>query len=146
MPVLFHSEKSSFTIDNEEVISNWIRAVLSHHGAHAGDINIIFVNNEYILELNKKYLKHNYYTDVITFEYSEGKVISGDVFISVDQVLINSQIENVTFYNELFRVIIHGILHLLGYNDQTDEEKAVIRDEENLSLRLLENFDHGKDI
>jgi len=99
-----------------------------------GDISIIFVTDSYLLEMNQKYLDHDYYTDIITFDYCVTNIVSGDLFISVDRVQENAGIVNVGFLTELHRVMIHGILHLCGYNDQTDEEKRVMRELENKYL------------
>ena len=99
-----------------------------------GDISIIFVTDSYLLEMNQKYLDHDYYTDIITFDYCVTNIVSGDLFISVDRVQENAGIVNVDFLIELHRVMIHGILHLCGYNDQTDEEKRVMRELENKYL------------
>ncbi|MBM3452711.1 MAG: rRNA maturation RNase YbeY [Bacteroidetes bacterium] len=99
-----------------------------------GDISIIFVTDSYLLEMNQKYLDHDYYTDIITFDYCVTNIVSGDLFISVDRVQENAGIVNVGFLTELHRVMIHGILHLCGYKDKTDEEKRVMRALENKYL------------
>jgi probable rRNA maturation factor len=97
-----------------------------------GNINIIFCSDEYLKEMNIQYLKHDYYTDVITFNYNEGNQLSGDIYISADRVLDNSTIYKVEFFSELLRVMVHGILHLLGYKDHTEKEKSEIRRQEEL--------------
>jgi rRNA maturation RNase YbeY len=96
-----------------------------------GDISIIFVSDEYLLEMNQSYLSHDYYTDIITFDYCEGNLISGDLFISVDRVGENADTFNVAFLSELHRVMIHGVLHLCGYKDKSIEEEK--------QMRILEN-------
>ncbi|MBM3184690.1 MAG: rRNA maturation RNase YbeY [Bacteroidetes bacterium] len=99
-----------------------------------GEITIVFCNDEYLLEMNNSYMDHDYYTDIITFDYSEGAIISGDLFISVHRVEDNSKTFHVSFSKELSRVIYHGVLHLCGYNDKSDEDILVMRDKENYYL------------
>ena len=103
-----------------------------------GDISIIFCSDNYILDINHKYLEHDYFTDIITFDYCEGDRISGDLFISVDSVKENSLEYGVGFADELNRVIVHGILHLIGYDDHTDEDISMMRKKENYYLSLRE--------
>lgn len=118
-------------------ISQWIRSVAQGEGKKVGDISYIFCGDEKILEMNNKYLQHDYYTDVITFDYTEGNTISGDIFISVDTVARNAKEYGITFETELKRVMIHGILHLCGQNDHSDEEQLLMRTKENQALSLL---------
>ena len=101
-----------------------------------GDISIIFCSDPYILDVNIKYLQHDYFTDIITFDYCEGDKLSGDLFISVDSVRENSVFYGTEFTDELNRVIVHGLLHLIGYDDHTDEEKKVMREKENYYLEM----------
>ena len=101
-----------------------------------GDINVIFCSDNYILDVNMKYLQHDYFTDIITFDYCEGKVLSGDLFISVDSVRENSIEFGTDFEEELHRVIVHGVLHLIGYDDHTEEDKKVMRQKENYYLQM----------
>lgn len=125
----------------EEEIKRWIQNTIDSKGGLIGEINLIFSNDEYILEINNKYLNHDYYTDIITFDYSEydyktnKKKISGDLYISVDMVEYNAVEYGEGFERELYRVIIHGILHLLGIRDETEEEKAEMRKAEDECLR-----------
>lgn len=98
-------------------------------------LNFIFCSDNYILKMNKKYLNHDYFTDVITFNYNEDKTLKGDIFISKDTVSDNSKIYNVSFENELNRVMIHGVLHLIGYNDKNESEKAEMKSKENQYLK-----------
>lgn len=118
-------------------VSSWIRKVAQRYGKIVGDINYIFCDDIKILEINKKFLKHDYYTDVITFDYSVNDTISGDIFISLETVEANAKDYSVSFENELRRVMIHGILHLCGQNDQTPEEKQEMRHKEDIALRLI---------
>lgn len=101
-----------------------------------GDISIIFCSDNYLLDVNKKYLQHNYYTDIITFDYCEGNRLSGDLFISVDSVRLNAAEYGTSFEDELNRVIVHGLLHLMGYDDHTDDDITQMRAKENASLQL----------
>ena len=101
-----------------------------------GDINIIFCSDNYILDVNMKYLQHDYFTDIITFDYCEQKVLSGDLFISVDSVRENSVYYGTEFEDELNRVIVHGLLHLIGYDDHSEEDVKVMREKENYYLEM----------
>ncbi len=116
--------------------NNWIKAVAECYGKKVGDIAYIFVDDEKILEVNKQYLQHDYYTDIITFDYSEEDVISGDLFISLDTVRTNAQQVDATYEEELLRVIIHGILHLCGIDDKGPGEREIMEAAENKALAL----------
>lgn len=118
-------------------VSAWIKKVAASHGKKVGDIAYIFCNDERILEVNREYLQHDYYTDIITFDYTEEDVISGDLFISLDTVLSNSEQLGVQYEQELYRVIIHGILHLCGINDKGEGEREIMEREENTALAML---------
>lgn len=117
--------------------SAWIKSVAASYGKKVGDIAYIFCNDEKILEVNKEYLQHDYYTDIITFDYCEGNVISGDLFISLDTVKSNSELVDATYEQELHRVIIHGILHLCGINDKGEGEREIMEAAENKALSML---------
>ena len=136
MSVNFHREKVKISIE-EILISSWIKKSAKILGHNLGEICIVFCNDEYLKKINVKYLLHDYYTDIITFDYSKDQQISGDLFISIDRVKENAKTNKVEFMNELCRVIIHGVLHLCGFNDKTTEEKIEIRQKENFFLRLL---------
>ena len=127
------------TIKELKVISGWLKDVIISKGKNAGNISVIFCSDEYLLDVNKRYLDHDYYTDIITFDYVEGDKISGDIFISVDRIADNAATYNVSFSDELHRVLVHGILHLLGYKDKTTEEKNEMTENENKYLKLLNN-------
>ena len=118
-------------------ITGWIRRVANKYGKIVGDVSFIFCDDIKILEINKQFLNHDYYTDVITFDYTEGDVIGGDIFISLETVESNAKEFLTKFDNELKRVMIHGILHLCGQNDKTPEEKQEMRYKENLALQLI---------
>jgi rRNA maturation RNase YbeY len=116
--------------------SKWIRQVAAKHGKKVGDIAYIFCDDEKILEVNKQYLQHDYYTDIITFDYTEEDVISGDIFISLDTVKSNSEEQHTNYDEELHRVIIHGILHLCGIDDKGPGEREIMEKEENKALAI----------
>lgn len=117
-------------------ITAWIKNVAANHGREVGDVAYIFCNDDKILEVNRDYLQHDYYTDIITFDYCEDDVISGDIFISLDTVRSNSEQLALPYEQELHRVIIHGILHLCGINDKGEGEREVMEAEENTALGI----------
>mgnify|MGYP000301413068 FL=1 len=114
----------------------WVKAVAASYGKRVGEIAYIFVDDEKILEVNRQYLGHDYYTDIITFDYCEGDVISGDLFISLDTVRTNAERVGATYEEELHRVIIHGILHLCGINDKGPGEREIMEAAENKALAM----------
>lgn len=119
-------------------LKRWIKNTATEYGFKTGDISYLLCDDAKILEINQKYLAHDYYTDIITFDYTENKVISGDIFISIDTVKSNAALFGNCFEEELHRVIIHGILHLCGQDDKTDELRREMTDKENLALSKLE--------
>jgi len=135
--ILFHTQEIEFNPKNKNLHKSWIKSCIAIHSRIPGSISFIFTSNASLREMNREYLNHDYFTDVITFDYSEGKYISGDIFISIDQVKINAGIYNENFEEELKRVMIHGVLHLIGFGDATDVEKAQMRKLENDALHLL---------
>lgn len=136
MAVRFHSLQIKFNLKSKNLHKSWIKSCIEAQGRRRGDINFIFTSNLSLREMNREYLNHDYFTDVITFDYSEGDLISGDVFISIDQVRINAGIYEAEIDEELRRVMIHGVLHLLGFEDSTEGEKAQMRKMENDALHL----------
>lgn len=116
--------------------SAWIKAVAASYGRKVGEIGYLFVDDEKILEVNREYLGHDYYTDVITFDYDEDDTVSGDVVISLDTVRSNAQLFGKTYEDELYRVIIHGILHLCGINDKGPGEREIMEAAENKALAM----------
>lgn len=118
----------------------WIRAVAKSYGRRVGEVGYMFVNDDKILEVNREYLGHDYYTDVITFDYDEDDVVSGDVVISLDTVASNANLFNKTYEEELYRVIIHGILHLCGINDKGPGEREQMEAVENKALALRQQL------
>lgn len=133
--ILFHS-KTEFQISTKKTLKYWIKLVAKKEGAVVKDLNFIFCDDAFLLEKNKTYLKHNSLTDIITFDYSDKNNISGDIFISIDRVKINALSFSKSFENELKRVIIHGVLHLLGYRDKSKKEKIIMREKEDFYLSL----------
>ena len=129
--------ETEFTLENEEAISGWISNVIKSENKKEGEINYIFCDDEYLLEINKEHLQHDYYTDIISFDYSVGNEINGDMFISVDRVKENAQDFNVSFEEELKRVIVHGVLHYCGYKDKSEEDEALMRSKENEKLAMF---------
>lgn len=138
MAVSFYTEGIDLPAINKTTIRNWVKQVAELHGKRVGGISYIFCNDEKILEVNVQYLQHDYYTDIITFDYTEGDKISGDLFISLDTVKTNAEQFGQDYNIELHRVIIHGILHLCGINDKGPGEREIMEAEENKALGLLE--------
>lgn len=120
-----------------EFYENWLSKVTALEQKEMGDITLIFCSDEYLLNVNREYLDHDYYTDIITFDYTEDNIVSGDLFISLDRVADNAQIHTVDFINELNRVVVHGVLHLCGYKDKSEEDEKLMRSKENQMLQLL---------
>ena len=135
MPVFFHEEHPSFSLKQKTKLKHWVTSVISEKGFKHGEINYIFYTDKQLLELNRSHLGHDTYTDIITFDLSEKKgVIAGDIFISIDRVMENATAYKEGFEHELRRVMIHGVLHLLGEKDMTKSQKEKMRSEENLAL------------
>ena len=126
-----------FEIQNEEEYSHWISGVLLSEEKLEGEINYIFVDDDYLLDLNQKHLNHDTLTDVISFDYSLGNEIHGDIYISIDRVRDNALDFNVTFEEELKRVMIHGILHYCGYKDKTEADEQLIRSKEDEKIKMF---------
>lgn len=134
MSVQFFSEETEFIIDNPQSIRKWIHSAIEDKGFVPGTLNYIFCSDDYLLSINKQYLNHDTYTDIITFDYAKGKIVSGDIFISIDRVKENATKFHKTFENELCRVIIHGVLHLCGLKDKSTEDSHHMRAEEDFYL------------
>ena len=122
-------------------VSNWIKTITEKYNKRVGDVSYIFCSDEKILSINKEYLKHDYFTDIITFDYSANDTISGDIFISLDTVKSNATQFKVPFENEFLRVMIHGILHLCGLSDNTKKQKELMRNSENQALSKFLDID-----
>lgn len=121
----------------KQKLNKWIKEVAADYGKKVGDVAYLFCTDERILEVNKQYLEHDYFTDIITFDYSERNIISGDIFISLETVKSNSEEFGVSFNDELHRIIIHGILHLCGQDDKTPELRQEMTSKENKALEKL---------
>ena len=134
--VTFNYE-TDFELDNKDVILNWIHLIVNNHDSEVGEINYIFCDDEYLHSLNVKYLNHDTFTDIISFDNTLGNLISGDIFISIERVKENAIEYNTSFTEELNRVMIHGILHYLGYKDKSNADKKVMRKAENDALEIL---------
>ncbi|MDF9830544.1 rRNA maturation RNase YbeY [Parabacteroides sp. PF5-6] len=137
MAIHYYTEEVKAPAIKRRAVTNWIKAVAKEHGYKVGEISYIFCSDEKILEVNRQYLQHDYYTDIITFDYTEGQTIAGDLFISLDTVRTNAEKFNSTYEEELHRTIIHGILHLCGINDKGPGERAIMEGEENKALSQL---------
>ncbi len=126
-----------FQLENEEKTTTWIQNCIEEEGFELGEINYIFCDDDYLHNINVEFLQHDTLTDIISFDYTLGKLVGGDIFISIDRVKENAEEFNTSFKNELHRVIIHGILHYMKYKDKTEEEKQVMREKENTCLNIL---------
>ena len=137
--VAYYNQEIDFRFRGKKAHSTWLKAVAEEEGRRLGPVSVIFCSDEKILEVNRRYLGHDYYTDIITFDYSDAEMISGDLFISIDTVKSNAEFYSVPFDDEIDRVMVHGILHLIGYDDHNEEESAEMRFKENyyLSKRAL---------
>jgi len=138
--MIFFNYETDFKLTDEIQIQNWISECIEFYGFTEGEINYIFCDDEYLLKLNVKFLKHDTLTDIISFDYTLGKLISGDIYISIERVAENALEFTQTIENELNRVMIHGVLHYLGFKDKTAPDKVVMRQEEETCLgKLLKN-------
>ncbi len=137
MAISFSNEEVKFNLKNKTLLKKWISEIIKKEKKNLGTISYQFCSDEHIFEVNVSYLNHDTYTDIITFDYVEGNLISGDILISIDRVGENAKIFEVPFEQELYRVIIHGVLHLLGYKDKTKTDAALMRKKENEALSLL---------
>ncbi|SRR5574344_1270377 len=131
--ILFYSE-ISFNLTQKLLYKKWLTFLIHNERRKLGSINYIFCDDAYLLELNQKYLQHDTLTDIITFDYTEEKTISGDIYISIERVRENSSIFGVTFQEELLRVLSHGVMHLCGYKDKTETDAAMMRTKENFAI------------
>jgi len=136
--ILFNYE-TEFKLANETQISEWISKCIENYDFTEGELNYIFCDDDYLLKLNVEFLEHDTLTDIISFDYTLGKLVSGDIFISVERVRENAIRFNQPFESELNRVIMHGVLHYMGFKDKSEEEKKSMRGEEEKCLNLLTN-------
>lgn len=138
--ITYQTEDIAMPAIHKRETTVWIKAVAETYGKKVGEIAYIFCSDEKILEVNRQYLQHDYYTDIITFDYCVGNKISGDLFISLDTVRTNAEQFNASYDTELYRVIIHGILHLCGINDKGPGEREIMEAAENKALQMLSDF------
>ena len=137
MAISYFSESNQFKFKSKRYTSKWIKDVIGTYQKVPGQISFVFCSDERLLEINQTYLKHFYYTDVITFNYNSNDVISGDIFISIDRINENANKFKEPFEKELSRVMVHGVLHLLGFKDKTLKERKEMRNLENLHLNKI---------
>lgn len=129
--------ETEFNLENESIIRNWISNTILNENYNQGEINYVFCNDEYLHKLNVEFLEHDTLTDIISFDYSVGKELHGDIYISIERVEDNAKDFKVDFNSELHRVIIHGILHYCGYKDKSEEEATLMRAKEDHYLKVL---------
>jgi len=122
---------------SKRLLKAWIKEFVSNHGKKVGELAFVFCSDDKILEVNQSFLQHDYYTDIITFDYCEGEIISGDIFISVERVLENATLHQVNYTTELLRVISHGVLHLIGFQDKEEKNKVEMTRNEDLCMSLF---------
>ena len=135
--IIYNALDVKIPIFPKRKVSSWIKRVASNYNFKVGNVSYIFCSDEKILEINNKYLSHNYFTDVITFDYTLDNTISGDIFVSIETVVSNANQYHVNHLQELYRVMIHSILHLCGLKDTTKEEKLIMTNKENETLKLF---------
>lgn len=142
MAIRFSVQSGTFELAEEEKVRRWLAEVVVRRGKTVGNINYLFCDDEYLIEVNRHYLNHDTYTDIITFDYVVGGLVSGDIMISVERVGENAGQYGVPFEQELHRVIVHGVLHLLGQGDKSDAEAAEMRRQEEQALSLWNELFH----
>ena len=140
--VSYFLQDIDFVFKHKRLNNSWLKLVAESEIKKLGNINIILCSDNYILDVNVKYLGHDYFTDIITFDYCEKDILSGDLFISIDTVRDNAEFYKTEFNDELNRVIVHGLLHLIGYDDHTPEEQKIMREKENYYLELRNHIEH----
>lgn len=129
--------ETDFKLENEDVFSDWLSKVISSEIKNEGEINYIFCDDEYLLEINQQYLDHDTLTDIISFDYSVGNELHGDIFISVERVRDNAHDFNVSFDDELKRVMVHGVLHYCGYKDKSEKDELLMREKEEEKMKMF---------
>jgi probable rRNA maturation factor len=138
--ITYTCEDIDFMFSDEDKTSKWILQVAENESKEIGFIDYIFCSDEYLIQINKEHLNHDTFTDIITFNYNEGNQISADILISIDRIKENAGTFAVSFSEELHRVIIHGVLHLIGFNDKTDKDQELMTEKENDSLKIYNNL------
>lgn len=129
--------ETNFKLEDEDKISDWISKAIQTEGCREGEINYVFCDDDYLHKLNVEFLNHDTLTDIISFDYTVGKELHGDIFISVERVIDNAIDLDISFVDELMRVVVHGVLHYCGYKDKTDEDAEVMREKEDSYLNLI---------
>ena len=132
--ISYYFEDTDFIFKGKTLNNRWLRLVAESEIRRIGDISIIFCSDNYILDVNQQYLQHDYFTDIITFDYCEGNIVSGDLFISIDTVKDNAEHYGATFERELNRVMVHGVLHLIGYDDHSEDDITEMRSKEDFYI------------
>ena len=138
--ITFNNENVKMPAVERKLVRAWLKLVVDGYGREVGNLNYIFCDDNRILEINKEFIGHDYYTDIITFDYSDPKVVHGDMYISLDTVFTNSKKFNTSYKDELMRVIVHGLLHLCGIDDKGPGERAIMESAENDALFKLKNM------
>lgn len=136
--------QTNCSLKKRTILKQWIKTIVENNKKEVGEISYIFCSDEQLLKINKEFLNHDYYTDIITFDYSETDVVSGDLFISIERIKDNAKTLKTSYQEELHRVIIHGVLHLLGYKDKTEEESENMRKLEDECLLILSTYINEK--
>lgn len=144
MPIFIHEQETKFHVKQKRFIKKWLTKLIGNHNYRCGDINIILQTDEELLSLNQSALNHDTYTDIITFNYNEENSINGDLYISIERIKENAIKFAVSTEEELYRVMAHGVLHLLGFNDKKTDEQIIMRQKENEALSLLKDLFHVK--
>jgi probable rRNA maturation factor len=140
MAIFFHNADINPKLKHKTALKRWMRDQILSENHEVGTINVIFCSDHYLIEVNRTHLNHDYYTDIITFDYCEDKLVSGDLYISFERVIENSSKFQKTAQNELYRVIIHGVMHLCGYKDKTKSEAILMRHKEEMALQKIQQY------
>ena len=135
--ISFYNDGVRAKTPSKRLLKAWIKEFVSNHGKKVGELAFVFCSDDKILEVNQGFLQHDYYTDIITFDYCEGEIISGDIFISVERVLENASLHQVNYTTELLRVLSHGVLHLIGFQDKEEKNKVEMTRNEDLCMSLF---------
>ena len=135
--ISFHNEGTRPKTPSKRLLKAWIKEFVGNHGKKVGELAFVFCSDEKILEVNQNFLQHDYYTDIITFDYCEGEIISGDIYISVERVAENAHFHKAEYTHELLRVLAHGVLHLIGFQDKKEDMKAEMTENEDLCISLF---------
>lgn len=135
--ISFYNDGVRAKTPSKRLLKAWIKEFVSNHGKKVGELAFVFCSDDKILEVNQGFLQHDYYTDIITFDYCEGEIISGDIFISVERVLENATLHQVNYTTELLRVLSHGVLHLIGFQDKEEKNKVEMTRNEDLCMSLF---------